>query len=71
MDTLSIINQMSKMIDQVGQDVQSKITADDLNDPAKMLQVQFAVQQYSNFVNFESAIMKSVKDMMAGIIQKI
>lgn len=71
MEILSIINQLSQMIDQVGQDVQSKMATEDLNDPAKMLQVQFAVQQYTNFVNFESAIMKSVKDMMAGIIQKI
>ncbi|HBO5145476.1 type III secretion system needle protein SsaG [Pseudomonas aeruginosa] len=71
MDILSIVNQLSHMIDQVGQDVQSKMSSEDLNDPAKMLQVQFAVQQYTNFVNFESAIMKAVKDMMAGIIQKI
>ncbi|QLL13458.1 type III secretion system needle filament subunit SctF [Pseudomonas chlororaphis] len=71
MEILSIVNQLSQMIDKVGQDVQSKMSSEDLNDPAKMLQVQFAVQQYTNFVNFESAIMKSVKDMMAGIIQKI
>lgn len=71
MEILSIINQLSQMIDHVGQDVQSKMSSEDLNDPAKMLQVQFAVQQYTNFVNFESAIMKSVKDMMSGIIQKI
>lgn len=71
MEILSIINQLSQMIDHVGQDVQSKMSSEDLNDPSKMLQVQFAVQQYTNFVNFESAIMKSVKDMMSGIIQKI
>nr|CBA72314.1 secretion system apparatus SsaG [Arsenophonus nasoniae] len=36
-----------------------------------MLQMQFAVQQYSNFIGYESALIKVVKDMIQGIIAKI
>lgn len=71
MDIGSITNQLSQLVEQSGNDVQSRITAADLNDPARMLQAQFAIQQYSVFVSYESAIMKAVKDMLAGIIQKI
>lgn len=71
MDIGNITNQLSQLVEQAGNDVQSKISAADLNDPARMLQAQFAIQQYSVFVSYESAIMKAVKDMLAGIIQKI
>ena len=71
MDIGSITNQLSQVVEQAGNDVQSRISAADLNDPARMLQAQFAIQQYSVFVSYESALMKAVKDMLAGIIQKI
>ena len=47
------------------------MTAEDFQDPDKLLEVQFKVQQYSTFVNYESAIIKTIKDMLSGIIQKI
>ncbi|KOC90714.1 MULTISPECIES: type III secretion system needle filament subunit SctF [Winslowiella] len=71
MDIEAITNQLSQLVDKAGNEVQSKVTAADFNDPAKMLQAQFAIQQYSTFVSYESAIMRAVKDMLAGIIQKI
>lgn len=71
MDIAVVTDQLSKLVDQAGKDVQSKVTAADLNDPARMLQAQFAIQQYSIFVSYESAIMRAVKDMLSGIIQKI
>lgn len=71
MDISSINNQLSQLAEQAGKDLQSKLSASDLNDPAKMLQAQFSIQQYSGFIGYQSAIMKSVKDMLAGIIQRI
>lgn len=71
MDIEAIINQMSQLISQASNDVQSRMTAADLDNPERMLQAQFAIQQYSTFVSYQSAIMRSVKDMLSGIIQKI
>ncbi|MDI2590428.1 type III secretion system needle filament subunit SctF [Pseudomonas sp. N3-W] len=71
MDIETVNNQLSQMVEKAGNDVQSKLTAADMNDPARMLQAQFAIQQYSTFVTYQSAVMKAVKDMLSGIIQKI
>lgn len=71
MDIETVNNQLSQMVEKAGNDVQSKLTAADMNDPARMLQAQFAIQQYSTFVTYQSAVMKAIKDMLSGIIQKI
>lgn len=71
MEIPSVINQLSEMLDRIGQEAQSKMSSEVLNDPAKLLKMQFTLQQYTNFVNFQSAFMKSIKDMIAGITQKI
>lgn len=41
------------------------------NDPEAMLKAQYAMQQYSVMIGYESSVMKAVKDMMMGIISKI
>ncbi|WDD90567.1 type III secretion system needle protein SsaG (plasmid) [Burkholderia sp. FERM BP-3421] len=71
MDIESVNQQLSQLVDKVGNDVESKMSASDLNNPASMLQAQFAIQQYSVFVGYQSAVLKAVKDMLSGIIQKI
>ncbi|KAB7897037.1 type III secretion system needle protein SsaG [Serratia sp. Leaf50] len=71
MDIEAVTNQLSQLVESAGNEVQSKVTATDMNDPAQMLKAQFAIQQYSIFVSYESAVMKAVKDMLSGIIQKI
>jgi type III secretion protein F len=71
MDIEVVNNQLSQLVTQASHEVESKVTSADLNDPGRMLQAQFAIQQYSVFVGYESAVMKAMKDMMAGIIQKI
>ncbi|AIO68641.1 MULTISPECIES: type III secretion system needle filament subunit SctF [Burkholderia] len=71
MDIEAVNQQLSRLVDKVGHDVESKMSASDLNDPASMLQAQFAIQQYSVFVGYQSAVLKAVKDMLSGIIQKI
>jgi type III secretion protein F len=71
MNIESVNNQLSLLVEKASNEVQAKMTAGDMNDPAKMLQAQFAVQQYSTFVTYQSAVLKAVKDMLSGIIQKI
>ncbi|CAH0535957.1 type III secretion system needle filament subunit SctF [Vibrio marisflavi] len=71
MDLQQLTNQLATLSGQASQQIQSKMTAGDLQDPDKLLQAQFSVQQYSTFVNYESAIIKTIKDMLSGIIQKI
>ncbi|QDQ25075.1 type III secretion system needle protein SsaG [Chitinimonas arctica] len=71
MDIESIVGNLERLTDQSGKSVQSMMTGDDLNNPAKLVKVQFALQQYSVFIGFNSAVMKMVKDMVMGIIAKI
>jgi type III secretion protein F len=71
MDIEVVNNRLSQLVAAASNKVESKVTGVDLNDPARLLEAQFAIQQYSIFIGYESAVMKAVKDMMAGIIQKI
>ncbi|HGJ5884135.1 type III secretion system needle filament subunit SctF [Arsenophonus sp.] len=71
MDFNAIINQLSQLSADATGDIKSKIANADPSNPAQMLQMQFAVQQYSNFIGYESALIKVVKDMIQGIIAKI
>ncbi|BAJ02215.1 type III secretion system needle filament subunit SctF [Shewanella violacea] len=71
MDLSAIVNQLSQLSTRSAQEVQAKMSAGDLNDPDKMIKAQFSMQQYSNFVSYESAMIKAVKDMIQGIISKI
>jgi type III secretion protein F len=41
------------------------------NDAQAMLKAQYALQQYTLSVSWDSAIMKNMKDMVMSIIQKI
>jgi len=43
----------------------------DPSDPATMYKIQTAVSQYSIFNSLMSSIVKNVKDLAMGIIQKI
>lgn len=71
MDLNAVINQLSQMSAQSAQDIQTKMANADPNNPEQMMQAQFAVQQYSNLMGYESALIKAVKDMVQGIIAKI
>jgi type III secretion protein F len=71
MDMNAIVGELSSLTTQAGQSVQSTISAQDINDPESMLRAQFALNQYSNYVGYESAIIKTMKDMIQGIISKI
>ena len=71
MDINTVTHQLSRRVEQAGQDIQAKMTASNLDNPARMLEAQFAIQQYSVFVAYESALIRAFKDMLSGIIQKI
>lgn len=71
MDLEKITEQLSALSQQASQQIENKMTSSDLQNPDKLLQAQFSLQQYSTFVNYESAIIKAIKDMLSGIIQKI
>ncbi|NLS55319.1 type III secretion system needle filament subunit SctF [Hafnia alvei] len=71
MDIQQIINTLSRLAHQAGQAVEDKMNGQDLTNPEAMLKAQFAVQQYSTFINYESAMIKTIKDMLSGIISKI
>ncbi|HGJ5876268.1 MAG TPA: type III secretion system needle filament subunit SctF [Arsenophonus sp.] len=71
MDFNAIINQLSQLSANAADDIKSEIANANPNNPDQMLQMQFAIQQYSNFIGYESALIKVVKDMIQGIIAKI
>lgn len=71
MDVSQFINTLLLLANKAGNDVENKMTADKSTDPGSMLRSQFALQQYSIFINYSSAILKTMKDMVNGIIAKI
>lgn len=72
MNIESLIFPLSQLMSKLFADVKSKVSgAKGIDDPAKTLEIQFAIQQYSNAVNLESALIKVFKDLFYGIISKI
>ncbi|EPE8813861.1 type III secretion system needle filament subunit SctF [Yersinia enterocolitica] len=71
MDINALVNGLAQSINKIGQDFQNQMTSGNPSDPEHMLKMQFAMQQYSFYINFSSALMKGIKDMTSGIIAKI
>lgn len=71
MDVQQLIDTLSRLANQAGQSVKDKMNGEDLNNPDAMLKAQFAVQQYSTFINYESAMINTIKNLLSGIISKI
>ncbi|CNI63329.1 MULTISPECIES: type III secretion system needle filament subunit SctF [Yersinia] len=71
MDINALMNVLTQSINKMGQDFQSQMVSGNPSDPEHMLKMQFAMQQYSSYINFSSALMKNIKDMTSGIIAKI
>ncbi|MBG6245244.1 EscF/YscF/HrpA family type III secretion system needle major subunit [Candidatus Symbiopectobacterium sp. 'North America'] len=71
MDVQQLINTLSSLANKAGQDVKDKMNDKDLTNPDAMLKAQFAVQQYSTFINYESAMINTIKNLLSGIISKI
>lgn len=71
MDIAQLVDMLSHMAHQVGQAINDKMNGNDLLNPESMIKAQFALQQYSTFINYESSLIKMIKDMLSGIIAKI
>lgn len=71
MDVQQLIGTLSNLASKAGQDVKNKMNDKDLANPDTMLKAQFAVQQYSSFINYESAMINTIKNLLSGIISKI
>ncbi|MFT8211842.1 MAG: type III secretion system needle filament subunit SctF [Symbiopectobacterium sp.] len=71
MDVQQLIDTLSRLANQAGQSVKDKMNGEDLTNPDAMLKAQFAVQQYSTFINYESAMINTIKNLLSGIISKI
>ena len=71
MDVGLLVNRLASLAHLAGDAIDDKMSGSDLTNPEAMLQAQFAVQQYSTFINYESAMIKTIKDMLSGIIAKI
>ncbi|EGV9510900.1 type III secretion system needle protein SsaG [Salmonella enterica] len=71
MDIAQLVDMLSHMAHQAGQAINDKMKGNDLLNPESMIKAQFALQQYSTFINYESSLIKMIKDMLSGIIAKI
>lgn len=71
MNVEQLVDSLSRLAHQAGQAIEDKMNSQDISNPEAMLKAQFAVQQYSTFINYESAMIKTIKDMLSGIITKI
>ncbi|WP_299007031.1 type III secretion system needle filament subunit SctF [uncultured Shewanella sp.] len=71
MDLSAIVSQLSQQSATAATEMEALIASTDTSDAEGMLQVQFSMQQYSNLIGYESAIIKTIKDMIQGIIAKL
>lgn len=71
MNVEQLIDTLSRLANQAGQTVKDKMNGEDLTNPDALLKAQFAVQQYSTFINYESAMINTIKNLLSGIIAKI
>ncbi len=67
----SLVSQMGSQVSSTASSAETAMSANVQNDPEAMLKAQYAMQQYSVMIGYESSVMKAVKDMMMGIISKI
>lgn len=71
MDVEQLIDSLSRMANQAGQTLKDKMNGEDLTNPEAMIKAQFALQQYSTFIGYESAMISTIKNLLSGIIAKI
>ncbi|WP_312978115.1 type III secretion system needle filament subunit SctF [Atlantibacter sp.] len=68
----AIVAQLDSQASRTANDAQTAMASSDINnDPQAMLRSQYAMQQYSVMIGYQSSVMKAVKDMMMSIISKI
>ena len=67
----NLVNSMGSQVGQMANNAQVAMQGNVANDAQAMLKAQYALQQYTLSVSWDSAVMKAMKDMVMGIIQKI
>lgn len=68
MNLSEITDQMGKVGKTLSNSVPDLLNSSDLvNDPDKMIELQFAVQQYSAYINVESGMLKTIRDLVSTI----
>lgn len=67
----SIASNMGSQITRAANDADASMKSDVVNNPESMLKSQFDLNRYSVMVGYESAVLKTIKDMMMSIISKI
>lgn len=67
----ALISEVSQSANTSWSNIQSISTPAALNSPVDMLKLQEEFQYYSNGVSLASAEIKTLKDLISGIIQKI
>lgn len=71
MNLVDLNKQMGQVSSMINQSIAPLLSSTDIvNNPDKMLQLQFAIQQYSAFKNVESGVMKTVKDLVSTITNR-
>jgi type III secretion protein F len=75
MDLTLIIDKLEKLSEEAAENIQEAMEAlnseSGLNDPQQTLKTQFMLNQYSNFINYQSSMVKIIRDLIGGIISKL
>ncbi|VVE71363.1 EscF/YscF/HrpA family type III secretion system needle major subunit [Pandoraea anapnoica] len=71
MNVEEIHRSMSESVRQMSDKATQSVRTPDVNDPRKMLDAQFNLQQFSTAIGLHSAAIKLIKDTLMGIIAKI
>lgn len=77
MDLTVIITKLEELSESSALDIKKAIDAlkkedgTGLNDPQQTLRTQFKLSQYSNFVNYQGSMVKIIRDLISGIINKL
>lgn len=77
MDLTEIITKLEWLSENSAQGIKKAIDALEkedgtgLNDPQQTLKTQFKLSQYSNFINYQGSMVKIIRDLISGIINKL
>ncbi len=75
MDLTMIINKLEQLTRESAETIKTAMEAlnseSGLNDPQQTLKTQFMLNQYSNFINYQTSMVKIIRDLISGIISKL
>lgn len=75
MDLTLIINKLEQLSEESAEIIKQAMEAlnseSGLNNPQQTLKTQFMLNQYSNFINYQSSMVKIIRDLIVGIISKL